>query len=257
MHTNTNAEVFEQLVMYLLSYSRPKSRKWKSISCLSQQIQQYPRYSGQQRTKVSVQPHDQLLKTNKHGFFALFVFSTRKKKKKITGAPWNIVENKFMQEVCGRWGFWIFLVCWKQTSGQNCSSFLLDPVFGHDETWSWEGSEPSAFYRLQPGEKKTELLPPTATKIAFGERERSKKQTNKKFQVSRREKQKNCWHRHCRPAPAPEADGGSSRKKKLKKAAWCNRTRSNISSMSGKEMHILCRLSSLNMPQSLMQGQAG
>lgn len=46
------------------------------------------------------------------------------------------------------------------------------------------------------------------------------------------------------------------RTRTLKKAAWCNQTVKYILRVSGK-MHILCCLSALNMPQLLMQDQAG
>lgn len=69
-------------------------------------------------------------------------------------------------------------------------------------------------------------------------------------------KSENCWRLHRRSAPASEADGESSHKKAEKGSMVQSDTVKYILCVSG-QMHILCCLSSLNMPQLLMQDQAG
>lgn len=223
------------------------------FSCLSQQIQQYPKYSNQQETKVDILPQ---ISSQKLNTFSLCCWIE---------SPWNVVENTFMQEVCGRWGSWLpFSILPSIRNKRRCRivpSFLLlrrqkwtevNPVLDKTRE-SREGSERSAFTdysRAKNGRPTAESCGETPARTLLA---RSvPKKTNKKIQVSQRKKQKTL----AASSPASEAGGVSSRKKAEKGSVVLSDTLCYILCVSG-EMHIRCCLSSLNMPLLLMRDQAG
>lgn len=139
---NTNVDIFEQLVVFLLGYSRTKVENESRFSCLSQKSQQYPKYLGQQEIKVDIQPQ-----ISSH----IFICTICVLDAKTTGVPWKNAEvharglwqgglpNPIFSftlntNICAK----LFAFSLTTEIGQTPSSF------GH-ETQSWEGSERRVF----------------------------------------------------------------------------------------------------------------
>lgn len=161
-----------------------------------------------------------------------------------------------------------FLFCPRsesEMSVQNCSFVLLrgqkwtelNPVLDATRQ-SREASERSAFTDYSRAKNGRPTGAPAAESCGRGrgggrQQERFWRDRSKIFQVSRKKEAKTANVAVLHPLLRRAANRGA---RKLKKAAWCNQTHSNISSVSG-EMHIRCCLSALNMPRLLTRDQAG
>lgn len=163
-----------------------------------------------------------------------------------------------------------FLCCLRsesEMSMQNCSLVLLrgqkwtelSPVLDATRQ-SREASERSAFTdysRAKDGRPTGAPAAESCGRARGGGRqhERCWRDRSKIFQVSRKKEAKTAGVAIAglRPLLGRAANRGA---RKLKKAAWCNQTHSNISSVPG-EMHTRCCLSALNMPRLLTRDQAG